>query len=141
MPRALEDRRRDRRGAPGGRHDGRHPRGGLPVYVLVFVALGGANAVTIIADPNMSMEYAPTRSTSVYLGTTSTLLAPFFIAGPLLAGWLAPIIGYTGVFVLAGVVAAAGLILTLTLTEPRRIDGIEHSPTEPTVVGQPGATP
>lgn len=110
---------------------------GLPAYVLVFIALGGANAVTIIADPNMSMEYAPTESTSVYLGTTSTLLAPFFIAGPLLAGWLAPVVGYVGVFVGAGAVAAAGLILALALTEPRRL---VPAP-EPTVVGQPGTTP
>jgi MFS family permease len=109
---------------------------GLPVYVLVFVALGGANAVTIIADPNMSMEYASPATTSVYLGTTSTLLAPFFIAGPLLAGWLAPIIGYAGVFILAGAVAIAGLVLALTLAEPRRLPGVET-----TTVGQPGTTP
>ena len=61
----------------------------LFAYVLVFVALGGANATTIIGDPNMSIELAPASATSVYLGTTSTLLAPFFIAGPLVAGWSA----------------------------------------------------
>lgn len=109
---------------------------GLFSYVLVFVALGGANAVTIIGDPNMSIELAPTEATSVYLGTTSTLLAPFFIAGPLLAGWIAPFIGYTGVFVIAAVCATVGLALSLRITEPRRM-----IPAETGAVGQPGVAP
>jgi MFS family permease len=109
---------------------------GLFSYVLVFVALGGANAVTIIGDPNMSIELAPTEATSVYLGTTSTLLAPFFIAGPLLAGWIAPLIGYTGVFVIAAVCATVGLALSLRITEPRRM-----IPAETGAVGQPGVAP
>lgn len=108
----------------------------VPAYVLVFIALGGANAVTVIGDPNMSMEYAPTESTSVYLGTTSTLLAPFFIAGPLLAGLFAPIIGYSGVFVAATVIALTGLVLAVTLREPRRLAADALA-----VVGQPGTTP
>ncbi|MCU1417402.1 MAG: hypothetical protein JWP32_1576 [Schumannella sp.] len=111
---------------------------GLFAYVLVFVALGGANATTVISDSNMSIELAPTESTSVYLGTTSTLLAPFFIAGPLLAGWVAPTIGYTGVFGVAGVCAAVGLVLALLLTEPRRL--VPAGATIETV-GQPGMTP
>lgn len=110
---------------------------GLFSYVLVFVALGGANAVTIIGDPNMSIELAPTESTSVYLGTTSTLLAPFFIIGPLAAGWAAPVIGYDGVFVAAAVCAAIGLVLALTLAEPRRL--VTTAPVE--TLGQPGVAP
>jgi MFS family permease len=103
-------------------------------FVLVFVALGGANATTIIGDPNMSIELAPTSATSVYLGTTSTLLAPFFIVGPLLAGWIAPLVGYLGVFVIAAILAAIGLVLALTLSEPRRLVTVE-------TVGQPGLAP
>jgi len=106
----------------------------LFAYVLVFVALGGANATTIIGDPNMSIELAPASATSVYLGTTSTLLAPFFIIGPLVAGWIAPLVGYLGVFVIAAVLAAIGLALALTLSEPRRLVTVE-------TVGQPGVAP
>lgn len=107
----------------------------LFAFVLVFVALGGANATTIIGDPNMSIELAPASATSVYLGTTSTLLAPFFIAGPLVAGWIAPLVGYTGVFVMAAILAVVGLVLALTLTEPRRLA------TAVEAVGQPGVAP
>lgn len=106
----------------------------VPAYVLAFVALGGANAVTMIADPNMSIELAPTAKTSLYLGTTSTLLAPFFIAGPLVAGWLAGVTSFTVVFALAGILAIVGVGLALRVTEPRRL-------AIPQAVGQPGAMP
>jgi hypothetical protein len=55
----------------------------------------------------------------VYLGLTSTALGPFFIAGPLLAGVLSPIIGFTTVFVAAAVLAAIGAALCLRVREPR----------------------
>lgn len=111
--------------------------GALPVYIITFVALGGANAMTILADPNMSIELAPTKRTSLYLGTTSTALAPFFIAGPLLAGGLAAAIGYEVVFVIAGVLAILGIILALMMPEPRSQapDHIIET------VGQPGVQP
>jgi MFS family permease len=111
--------------------------GALPVYIITFVALGGANAMTILADPNMSIELAPTKRTSLYLGTTSTALAPFFIAGPLLAGGLAAGIGYEVVFVIAGVLAILGIILALMMPEPRSQapDHIIET------VGQPGVQP
>jgi len=105
-----------------------------PGYLLVFAALGGANAVTIIADPNMSIEFAPPDKTSLYLGTTSTLLAPFFILGPLAAGAVAGLLGYSAIFAAAAVLAVVGVLLTLRVTEPRRVVIVE-------AVGQPGALP
>ena len=105
--------------------------GSLYVYLAVFVLLGGANAVTIVGDTNMSIEFAPTSQTSLYIGTTSTLLAPFFIFGPLLAGGLVGVIGYAPVFVIAGVLAVIGIGLALRIREPRKALPAE-------VVGQPG---
>ncbi len=106
----------------------------LGAYIAVFVALGGANAVTIIGDPNMSIELAPTEKTSLYLGTTSTLLAPFFIVGPLVAGIVAGAASYTVVFIAAGVLAVVGIVLAVRIVEPRRMVVVE-------AVGQPGALP
>lgn len=108
--------------------------GSLPVYILAFVALGGANAVTIIADPNMSIELAPTARTSLYLGTTSTVLAPFFILGPLLAGVVADIVSYQTVFISAAILAVVGIVLALRVQEPRK-----HVVVDP--IGQPGVQP
>lgn len=106
----------------------------MPAYIAIFAALGGANAVTVIGDPNMSIELAPTDKTSLYLGTTSTLLAPFFILGPLVAGVLAEPVGYPVLFISAGVLAVIGIILALRVHEPRAV-AISQA------VGQPGALP
>ena len=108
--------------------------GSLPVYIAAFIALGGANAVTIVADSNMSIELAPTSRTSLYLGTTSTVLAPFFILGPLIAGGLADSIGYRTIFIAAAVLALVGIVLGLRVREPRK-----HVDAQP--VGQPGVQP
>ncbi|HEY9498302.1 MAG TPA: MFS transporter [Terrimesophilobacter sp.] len=106
----------------------------LPAYIAIFAALGGANAVTVIGDPNMSIELAPAEKTSLYLGTTSTLLAPFFILGPLAAGALVVPLGYPPVFTGAAVFAVVGIVLALRVREPRKS-------TVPSAVGQPGALP
>ena len=106
----------------------------LPAYIAIFAALGGANAVTVIGDPNMSIELAPAEKTSLYLGTTSTLLAPFFILGPLAAGALVVPLDYPPVFTGAAVFAVVGIVLALRVREPRKS-------TVPSAVGQPGALP
>ena len=111
--------------------------GFIGVYVVAFVALGGANAVTVIGDPNMSIELAPTARTSLYLGTTSTVLAPFFILGPLIAGAVADGVGYRVVFGAAIVLAVIGVVFALRMAEPRRAPGV----LEVASVGQPGVQP
>ncbi len=108
--------------------------GSLLMYMGVFVLLGGANAVTIVGDTNMSIEFAPTAKTSLYIGTTSTLLAPFFICGPLIAGVLANGVSFTLVFIIAGILAIVGVILAFRIREPRKSLPVD-------IVGQPGTLP
>jgi DHA2 family multidrug resistance protein-like MFS transporter len=109
----------------------------LVTYIAVFVLLGGANAVTVIGDPNMSIEMAPTSRTSLYLGATSTLLAPFFIVGPLVAGLLVPVVGYSFVFGLSATLGVVGLVLAFRVQEPRTV--VEGGSVS--AIGQPGAQP
>ncbi len=114
----------------------------LLAYIAVFVALGGANAVTVIGDPNMSIEMASTSRTGLYIGTTSTLLAPFFIFGPLIAGVLVPVVGYNAIFLSALVLAALSVGLALRIREPRKSEAVTTGEIDIiTVVGQPGAQP
>jgi len=113
----------------------------LSAYIGVFILLGGANAVTVIGDPNMSIEMSPTDKTGLYLGTTSTLLAPFFIAGPLLAGALEPAVGFTSIFVTASALALVGLVLAWRVQEPRKQSIPPEELETPIVVGQPGVQP
>jgi len=114
----------------------------LTWYVAVFIALGGANAVTVIGDPNMSIEMAATSRTSLYIGATSTLLAPFFIFGPLVAGVLIPRVGYAAVFWAALALALVSVVLATRIREPRASEAVTTGEI-PTihVVGQPGVTP
>ena len=110
-------------------------------YIGVFVLLGGANAVTVIGDPNMSIEMAPPDKTGLYLGTTSTFLAPFFIAGPLVAGALEPAVGFTSIFLTAAALALVGLVLAWRTEEPRKQSLPPEEWETPIVLGQPGVQP
>ena len=110
-------------------------------YIGVFVVLGGANAMTVIGDPNMSIEMASPDKTGLYLGTTSTLLAPFFIAGPLVAGALEPTVGFASIFVSAAVLALVGLVLAWLITEPRKQSLSPEESEAPIIAGRPGTQP
>ncbi len=93
--------------------------GSLVMSIIAMALLGGANSLVFVGDQNMSIELAPHDSTSIYLGLTSTALGPFFIAGPLLAGVLSPVVGFTPVFMVAALLAAIGAALCLRVREPR----------------------
>ena len=92
---------------------------GLASYCLVFVALGGFRAATMIVDPNMSIEFAPLGRTARYLAITATVLAPFLVIGPIVGGILLPLVGPTPIFITSAVLAATGLVLALRVQEPR----------------------
>lgn len=88
-------------------------------FIVIFIALGGANAVIWVGDPNMSIELAPPELTGMYVGLTFTLLAPFFIAGPLIAGALVTTVGYSSIFGVAAAFSLVGIVLSLRIREPR----------------------
>lgn len=94
--------------------------GSLASSLVAMALLGGANSLVFVGDQNMSIELAPSGSTSVYIGLTSTALGPFFIAGPLLAALLTPLLGFAPVFAGAAVLAAIGALLSLRVHEPPR---------------------
>ncbi len=114
----------------------------LLLFALSCALLGGSNSLTFVCDPSMSIEFAPPGRTSVYLGTTLTILAPFFIAGPLLAGVLVPLVGSTIVFLSCATLAALGGVLALRFRDPRAggahdvdaaaLDAAPAAPHEPT---------
>ncbi len=89
-------------------------------FALACALLGGANSLTFVCDPSMSIEFAPPGRTSVYLGTTLTLLAPFFIIGPLIVGTVIPLVGAPLVFAVCAALAALGGVFALRVREPRR---------------------
>jgi MFS family permease len=100
----------------------------LLLFALACALLGGSNSLTFVCDPSMSIEFAPPGRTSVYLGTTLTVLAPFFIVGPLVAGLLVPIVGAPAVFVGCAVLAIGGGLLALRFRDPRAGGAAESIP-------------
>jgi MFS family permease len=92
----------------------------LPGFVVALALLGGANSLTFVCDPSMSIEFAPPGRTSVYLGTTLTVLAPFFIIGPLVVGIVIPLTGAPAVFAVSALLAMVGGVLATRVREPRR---------------------
>lgn len=92
-------------------------------FAAASALLGGANALSFVCDPPLSIEFAPPGRTSVYLGTTLTLLAPFYIVGPLVAGVVVPLTGAVPVFLACAALAAAGGVLAVRIREPRRHGG------------------
>lgn len=103
-------------------------------FALACALLGGANSLTFVCDPSMSIEFAPPGRTSVYLGTTLTLLAPFFIVGPLIAGMVIPLVGPPAVFAVCAGLAALGGALALRVREPRRVIAAALAPQKETSV-------
>jgi len=103
-------------------------------FALACALLGGANSLTFVCDPSMSIEFAPPGRTSVYLGTTLTLLAPFFIVGPLIAGTVIPLVGPPVVFAVCAGLAALGGALALRVREPRRVIAAALAPQKETSV-------
>jgi MFS family permease len=88
-------------------------------YGLVFAAVGGFRAGAAVVDPNMSIEFAPLGQTARYLAITATVLAPFLVLGPIVAGALVPVVGSAPIFIAAAALALAGLLLALRVKEPR----------------------
>lgn len=85
-----------------------------------FVLVGCSNAALNISTVYIVMEFASPAQRSTYIALSSTLIAPPTIIAPLLGGWLAGVIGYPALFLVALVPTVAGLAyLRLAVREPR----------------------
>jgi MFS family permease len=88
---------------------------------LVFVLLGVSLAGEDVSKLNIILEFCAPEDRPTYIGLTNTLLAPVTTLAPILGGWLAIMLGYQGMFVIAMLAAGCGgLLLLLWVREPRR---------------------
>ncbi len=87
---------------------------------LVFILLGVYTAGDGVSSLNIILEFCEPEDRPTYIGLTNTLLAPVLTLAPLLGGWFATTIGYTGLFAVAVSCAVfGGLLMTLWVSEPR----------------------
>ena len=94
----------------------------LEVFTLVFLLQGVQLAAVNVSGLNVLLEFAPgPAARPTYVGLGTTLTTPVAFGAPLLAGLMADLVGFPGVFLAAGMGAliSAG-VLVGRVREPRR---------------------
>lgn len=91
----------------------------LNMYYWVFVVVGLANSAADIGHINIVMEFSDAHNVPTYSALSTTLMAPVFLAWPLLAGQLAGWLGYKAVFVVSACAAVGAYLFLLGMGEPR----------------------
>jgi MFS family permease len=92
-----------------------------PAWLYVaFALLGAAMAADTVSGMNIILEFCAPEDRPTYIGLTNTLLAPAKTLSPILGGWLATLVGYSPMFLVALVVSVlGGLLFAAWVREPR----------------------
>jgi MFS family permease len=94
--------------------------------------LGFSNAVGVVSDFNLAMEFGPEAERPTYVGLARTSTGPALLIAPLIGGLIAQSIGYPAMFVTSLLFAACGLyLLTRRVKEPRHLEKVESVVTAP----------
>lgn len=78
----------------------------LPIFALVGIAQAGYQ----LAGFTLIFQFSTPAERPTYIGVANTTLAPVAALGPLLAGWLAEITGYSALFVVLLLIGVLGLL-------------------------------
>jgi MFS family permease len=105
-----------------------------PVWLYVaFALLGAGMAGDTVSGMNIILEFCAPEDRPTYIGLTNTLLAPAKTLSPIIGGWLATLVGYSPMFLVALAVSIlGGLLYAVWVREPR------HNP-QPAVGAGAGA--
>ncbi len=92
-----------------------------PAWLIVtFALIGVYTAADGVSGFNIILEFCAPTDRPTYIGLTNTLLAPMLTVAPLLGGWLAMTLDYSGLFLIALVIASlGGLLMLFWVREPR----------------------
>jgi MFS family permease len=92
---------------------------------VVFALLGFSNAVGVVSDFNLAMEFGPEAERPTYVGLTRTSTGPALLIAPLIGGLIAQSIGYPAVFLTSLCFAVIGLyVLSARVKEPRHLEKV-----------------
>lgn len=93
---------------------------GYQAFYAVFALMGFGVSGTWVSDLSIAMEFGPEDERPTYVGLVRTLTGPAVFLAPLAAGALVEWLGYQPMFVIALIMAAAGLMLLWhRVVEPR----------------------
>ncbi len=94
----------------------------LPLWSFgaIFFLSAGVDSGVGTGGLNYALEIVPEAERPTYVGLMNTLLS-LALALAALAGGLRDIVGYSGLYLLTGIVAVASLVVAIRLPEPRRM--------------------
>ena len=92
--------------------------GVFAVVALTFLLNGFVRAGRFIANHTYLLEVAPLERRPLYIGFMNTMTFPFMLS-PILGGAIVGLFGYRTLFVIGGLSAAVGWVLSSKLSEPR----------------------
>lgn len=88
------------------------------VVALTFLLNGFVRAGRFIANHTYLLEAAPRERRPLYIGFMNSLTFPFMLS-PILGGAIVTLFGYRTLFVIGGLSAIVGWIISIRLAEPR----------------------
>jgi MFS family permease len=90
-------------------------------FFLIFFLRGAVEAGTILSGAAIVYEFTEPENRPTYLGLANTIPGIAITVAPLIGGWLAGLLDYRAMFVLALVMGAVGwTLLMFAVREPRK---------------------
>ena len=87
---------------------------------IVFGIISFAHSGEFIADQNIAMEFGKEADRPTYIGMSKTLIGPFLLAAPIIAGGIVKLWGYKSMFLTALIISMiAFVIIKFFVEEPR----------------------
>jgi len=98
--------------------------GVFAVVALTFLLNGFVRAGRFIANHTYLLEAAPRERRPLYIGFMNSMTFPFMLS-PILGGAIVSLFGYRTLFVIGGLSAIVGWIISIKLSEPRHTAPVE----------------
>ena len=98
--------------------------GVFAVVALTFLLNGFVRAGRFIANHTYLLEVAPRERRPLYIGFMNSMTFPFMLS-PILGGAIVSLFGYRTLFIIGGLSAIVGWIISIKLSEPRHTAPVE----------------
>ena len=93
----------------------------VPWLFYAIFALKGISIAADVLGNLITLEFSAPELRPAYIGIYNTASGVVFIFSPLLAGWLAEVLGFTGLFWITAIITTLGIgLLQFTVHDPRQ---------------------
>jgi MFS family permease len=93
-----------------------------PIFFYLVFALKGISIAADVLGNMITYEFSSADLRPIYIGIYNTTSGVVFIFSPLLAGWLAEMLGYNGLFWVTALITMIGIVLLqFIVKDPRHL--------------------